>query len=128
MSTSTATASFVPNIASAGRRRRKRFGIEWAAVSVAALGASMWLRAPWLVRALVVAPATMAAIGLLQAQRKTCVLRAHEGTFEGEDFSTQKAPDAEAAASRQVAAGINRDAVLIGLGAGALAASTALVR
>jgi hypothetical protein len=125
---STATASFTPNISPAGERRRRRFGIEWAGISVAALGAAVWFRAPWPVRALVVAPAAMAAIGFLQARRQTCVLRAREGKFEGEDFSTEKAPPAQVAASRQVATGIKRDALLIGLGAGALAASTALVR
>jgi hypothetical protein len=125
---STAAAPFAPNISPAGERRRRRFGFEWAGISVAALGAAVWFRAPWLVRALVVVPATMAAVGLLQARRQTCILRAREGTFEGDDFSTVKAPAPQVPVSRRIAAGINRDAVLIGLGAGALAASTALIR
>ena len=117
-----------PNISAAGRRRRERFGAQWLGISVAALGVGVLLRAPWRVRALVLIPAALSAIGFLQARRSTCVMRAREGTFEHDDFSTDKAPASEVVVSRKVAAGINRDALLIGLGAGALAAATKLVR
>jgi len=73
-------------------------------------------------------PAAASAIGFLQASRNTCVLRAKEGTVEHDDFSTEPAPAPDVTASRRVAKGITRDAILIGIGAGALAAATALVR
>lgn len=117
-----------PNIAPAGIRRRRRFGFQLAGLSIAAAGAAMILRAPWFARAAVFFPAALAATGFLQASRNTCVLRAREGTLEHDDFTTEPAPLADVVASRKVARGVTRDAVLIGVGAGALAAATALVR
>ena len=117
-----------PNIAPAGIRRRRRFGFQFAGLSIAAVGAGMIFRAPWIARAAVFLPAAASAIGFLQASRNTCILRANEGTLEHDDFSTTPAPSSEVAVSRQVARGINRDAILIGVGAGALAAATALLR
>src|SRR6185369_493339 len=117
-----------PNIAPAGIRRRRRFAFQWAGISIAAAGAGMIFRAPWLARAAVFLPAALSATGFLQASRNTCVLRAKEGTLEHDDFSTTPAPPSEVAVSRQVAKGITRDAILIGVGAGALAAATALLR
>jgi hypothetical protein len=117
-----------PNIAPAGIRRRRRFGFQFAGISIAALGAGMIFRAPWIARAAVFLPAAAAATGFLQANRNTCVLRAREGTVEHDDFSTTPAPSSAVAVSRKVARGITRDAILIGVGAGALAAATALLR
>lgn len=117
-----------PNIAAAGIRRRRRFGFQWAGVSVAAVGAGMIFRVPWIARTAVFLPAAVAAIGLLQASRNTCILRAREGTLEHDDFSTTPAPSSVVAVSRKVATGITRDAILIGVGAGAVAAATALLR
>jgi hypothetical protein len=117
-----------PNIAPAGIRRRRRFGLRFAVISVAAAGAGVILRWPWIARAAVFIPAALSATGYLQARRNTCVLRAKEGTIERDDFSTEPAPAADVVESRKVAAGITRDAVLIGVGAGALAAATALLR
>ena len=118
----------VPNIAPAGRRRRTRFGYQLAAISIAGVGAGLIFRAPWFVRAAVFLPAASAALSLLQVRRDTCVLRAHEGTIEHDDFTTEPAPPADLAVSRRIARGITRDSILIGLAAGALAAATALVR
>ena len=117
-----------PNISPAGIRRRRRLGAQLAGISVAAAGAGMILQAPWIARAAVFFPAAASAIGYLQAGRNTCVLRAREGTLEHDDFTTEPAPAADVAASRRVATGIYRDAVLIGLGAAAIAAATVLVR
>jgi hypothetical protein len=117
-----------PNIAPAGIRRRRRLGFQLAGVSIAAVGAGMFFRAPWLARAVVFVPAAVSATGFLQASRNTCVLRAREGTLEHDDFSTTPAPASDVAISRKVARGITRDAILIGIGAGALAAATALLR
>jgi len=125
---SEATIPCQPNISPAGRRRRERFGAQWAAISIAAAGAAVLLRAPWFVRAAVFLPAAASATGFLQARRDTCVLRAREGTLEHDDFTTEPAPANDVAASRKVAAGVTRDAVLVGIVAGVLAAATALVR
>ena len=81
-----------PNIAPAGIRRRQRFGLQWAGISIAAAGAGMIFRAPWIARAAVFLPAALSATGFLQASRNTCVLRAKEGTMEHDDFSTAPAP------------------------------------
>jgi len=117
-----------PNISAAGRRRRRVVGWVGVAAGVAALGAGAVLHWPWYVRAgAVFVPAALAAVGFLQATRATCIARASEGTFENEDFSTTAAPPDEVAASRKVAAGIRRDAVLIGLLSAAVAAATALI-
>ena len=117
-----------PNIAPAEIQRRRRFGFQFAAISIAAAGAGVILRWPWIARAAVFLPAAISATGYLQASRNTCVLRAKEGTIEHDDFSTEPAPAAEVAESRKVAAGITRDSILIGVAAGALAAATTLVR
>ena len=66
--------------------------------------------------------------GAVGDRRNTCVLRAKEGTIERDNFSTEPAPMADVIESRRVAAGITRDAILIGVGAGALAAATSLLR
>jgi len=109
-----------PNISAAGRRRRIRFGNQALIVSIALLVVLVILRVPWYLGLLVFIPAVLSAIGFLQATRHTCVMRAKEGTFEHEDFSTTKAPDEEVAASRAVAARINRDAILIGVAGAAI--------
>jgi hypothetical protein len=116
-----------PNISGAGRKRRIVVGWVSLAVSGGLLGAGVVLHWPWYARAVVCLPAAMAAVGFLQATRHTCIARAAEGTFENEDFSTTPAAADEVAASRKVAASIKRDALLIGLASGALAAATAFV-
>jgi hypothetical protein len=126
--TAEAATSCKPNIAPAGRRRRERFGRQWTAIAIAGAGAAVLFRAPWFVRAAVFLPAAAAATGFLQARRDTCVLRAREGTLEHDDFTTEPAPAVDVAESRKIAAGITRDALLLGLAAGAFAAATALLR
>jgi hypothetical protein len=116
-----------PNISAAGRRRRIRFGNQWLVASVALLVALVVFRVRWYWGLLMFLPAAMSAVGFLQASRHTCVMRAKEGTFEHEDFSTTKAPDEEVAASRAVAAGINRDTVLIGLAGAAIGIVATLI-
>lgn len=115
------------NISASGRRRRMRFGNQWLIVSVALLIVLVVLRVPWYAGLLMFIPASLAAVGLLQARRNTCVMRAKEGTFEHEDFSTTKAPEDEVTASRAMAATINRDTVLVGLGSAALGVVVALI-
>jgi hypothetical protein len=110
------------NISPAGRRKRIHFGRIWLGVSLALLVALVVLRAPWYCGLAMFVPVALSAVGFLQARRNTCVMRAKEGSFENDDFSTVKAPDDEVAASRHVAAGINRDVVLLGVGGVALAA------
>jgi hypothetical protein len=108
------------NISPSGRRRRLRFGNQWLIVSVALLVVLVVMRVPWYGGLALFIPAALSAVGFLQARRDTCVMRAKEGTFEHDDFSTTKAPDAEVAASRQVAAKINRDVILIGIAGAAI--------
>jgi hypothetical protein len=115
------------NISAAGRRRRTRFGNQWLVVSVALLIVLVVLRVPWYAGLLMFIPASLSAVGFLQARRNTCVMRAKEGTFEHEDFSTTKAPDDEVAASRTMAATINRDTVLVGIAGAAIGVVAALV-
>jgi hypothetical protein len=115
------------NISAAGRRRRMRFGNLWLIVSVALLIVLVVLRVPWYCGLLMFIPASLSAVGFLQARRNTCVMRAKEGTFEHEDFSTTKASDDEVAASRTMAATINRDTVLVGIAGAALGVVAALV-
>ena len=113
-------ASCKPNISAAGRRRRTRFGNQWLVVSVALLVVLVVLRVRWYWGLTVFLPAALSAIGHLQSNRHTCVMRAKEGTFEHEDFSTTKAAVEEVVASRAVATTINRDSVLIGLAGAAI--------
>ena len=123
-----ASNACTPNIAPSGIRRRRRFGYQLAGLSAAAAGAGMIFQVPWAARSLIFFPAAMSAIGFLQANRNTCVMRAREGTLEHDDFSTEAAPALDVAASRRVAAVIYRDALLIGAVAGAIAIATALIR
>jgi hypothetical protein len=104
-----------------------RFGNQGLIVSVALLIVLAVLRVPWYVGLLMFIPASLAAVGYLQARRNTCVMRAKEGTFEHEDFSTTKAPDDEVAASRAMAGTINRDTILVGLAGAALGVAVAVV-
>lgn len=99
-----------------------------AAAALILLGVLIAVDAAWYWRALVFFPVTLAAFGFIQARRNTCVARAREGTFESDDYSKRRAPDDEVAASRRVARGINRDAVLLGLAAALAAMATATVR
>jgi hypothetical protein len=116
------------NISAAGRRRRVRVGFVSLGISVALLVALVALRAPWYWRLLLFLPASLSAVGFLQARRHTCVARAAEGTFEHDDFSTTKAPDAEVAASRAVAAGIRRDMIVAGIVAAVIGVATTALR
>jgi hypothetical protein len=117
-----------PNISASGRRRRVRFGYACSAITIVGLVAGVALRVPWFFRALLFVPAALGAVGFLQARRGTCVSRAAEGTFEHEDFSTTRAPDAEAARSRRAAIIIARDAIAVGALFGGVASATAFVR
>ena len=119
--------SCAPNISAAGRRRRRRFAGICIIAGVAALVVSVATGAPWYCRVFLAIPGALAAIGLLQARRGTCVARAAEGTFEHDDFSKTKVSAAQAARSRRAAAVITRDTVLIGILCGGLAAATALL-
>ncbi|HEX4461768.1 MAG TPA: hypothetical protein VIA18_27500 [Polyangia bacterium] len=114
-----------PNISPAGMRRRVRVG--WASVVVGAIvfAGLVALHTKWYVRLAMFLPASLAAIGFLQASRKTCVARAGEGTFEHDDFSKTPAPDDDVRRSRAMAATINRDSLLIGVAAAVLAALSA---
>jgi hypothetical protein len=116
-----------PNISAAGRRRRIRFGNQWLIVSAALLVLLVVLRARWYWGLTMFVPAALSAIGHLQASRHTCVMRAKEGTFEHEDFSTTKAAVEEVVASRAVAATINRDTILIGLCGAAIGVASTLL-
>lgn len=115
------------NFSRAGRIRRQRFGAVASAIAVGMLVAFVLVHASWFVRATVFVPAAMAAVGLLQVRRNTCVAHAAKGTFEHDDFSTTKQSEDDAAASRRVAAGIYRDAILIALAVAAVSAATAFI-
>ena len=124
----TADNPCTPNISAAGQRRRRRIGLQMAGLTVAATGAGLIFRAPWVARTAVFFPAAVSAIGYLQANRNTCVMRARQGTLEHDDFTTEPAPAADVAKSRRVAISIYRDALLVGVAAAAIAAATAFVR
>jgi hypothetical protein len=113
-------ASCKPNISAAGRRRRIQFGNRFLVAAVVLLVVLVVLRVRWYWGLTMFFPAALSAIGHLQANRNTCVMRAKEGTFEHEDFSTTKAAVEEVVASRAVAATINRDTILIGLAGAAI--------
>lgn len=115
------------NFSRAGRIRRQRVGIAAIVVTVGLAIVFAVLHTGWYVRALVFLPAAMAAVSLLQVTRNTCVAHAAKGNFENEDFSTTKQDEADAAASRRVAATIYRDALLIGIVVAAAAAGTAFL-
>jgi hypothetical protein len=109
-----------PNISPAGLRKRRVFG-SWNVAAAGLLAAGLVLiHARWFWCLGVFLPAALAAIGFLQASRKTCVARAAEGTFERDDFSKTAAPDDDVGRSRKVSSGITRDSILIGVAAAAL--------
>ena len=138
MSTATATpgvdlplldgAACAPNISAAGRRTRRRLGQVCVALSVVLTAAAVVFRLPWYARGVVIFPAALAAVSLLQARRHTCIRRAAEGTVEHDDFSTSPAAAADAAASRRLSRGIVRDTVLWAVAVGGVAMATALAR
>jgi hypothetical protein len=109
-----------PNISRSGVRRRYQFGAIGAAITVALAVGMAVARVRWFWCLIVFVPAAGAAVSLLQAVRKTCVARAAEGTFEHEDFSKTPAAEDDAIRSREVAAKISRDSMIIGVVAVAL--------
>jgi hypothetical protein len=123
-----ATPLCKPNISEAGRRRRRVLGTVALVVAVAALAVLIALRAAWYWRLLVALPAALYRLNVLQAEHATCVLRAREGTFEHDDFSTTKVADEDAAASRAVAAGISRAGLIAGVVAAAIAVGSIWIR
>lgn len=122
-----ADAPIQANISTSGCRRRERLGRQGAAFSIALFGAFVVLRVPWFWRLVLFFPAAGAAISLLQSRRTVCVLRAKQGVFENEDGSTRPVSDDEARASRAIARGIQRDAVLIGAASTGAAVALAFV-
>jgi hypothetical protein len=102
-------------------------GVVASGLTVALAIAFIVSHAAWYVRTLVFVPAALSAIGFLQASRNTCVAHARQGTFEHNDFSMTKAPADQVEASRRVASGIMRDALLLGIAAAAVAAATSLI-
>ena len=102
-----------PNISRAGIRRRIGIGAVCTALTVLLIASLVVARARWFWCLTVFVPAFVAAIGFLQAARKTCVARAAEGTFEHDDFSKTPAAEDDVVRSREVAAAIMRHSVLI---------------
>ena len=125
---SESAAACKSNISPAGRRIRTRFGTLWLVISGVLLATLVALKASWYCRLLMFVPATLSAVGYLQARRNTCIARAAEGTFEHHDLSKTKAPDDEVAASRAVAGGIRRDMVLVGLVGAVIGVATVAIR
>ena len=105
----------------------RRLGYGGLALMVVVTGLFMAAHVAWYVRLFVFLPAVVGSVSLLQVRRNTCVSRAREGTFEHEDGSTTPMEDADARASRKVAAGIRRDGFLVAAACAALAAATSFV-
>ena len=103
-----------PNISKAGIRRRIGIGIACSVLTALLVVTLLVVRARWFWCVSVFLPAFLAAIGFLQAGRKTCVARAAEGTFEHDDFSRTPAAEDDVVRSREVAAAIVRHSLLIG--------------
>lgn len=108
-------AACQPNISPAGVRRRRVFGTWNVALGVVLALVLAAFHARWFWRLSVFFPVALAAVGFLQARRRTCVRHAREGTFEHDDFSTTPADAGDLRRSRVVAAGITRDAILLGV-------------
>ena len=117
-----------PNLSGAGRRLRKRIGIALIFVTVLLLIGLVSGGVPWRWRLWLGLPVALTTLSFLQVLRNTCVARAVDGTFEGDDFSRVRVSDVQAAASRRVAMTIGRDALLVGVAGGLLGAATALIR
>jgi hypothetical protein len=103
-----------PNISKAGIRRRIGIGLVSSALTALLVVSLVIARARWYLCLIVFVPAFTAAIGFLQAGRKTCVARAAEGTFEHDDFSKTPAEQDDVVRSREAAAAIMRHSLLIG--------------
>ena len=112
-----------PNITSRGRRRRRALGVASGVVALLMLVAVVVRRDPISVRLLVFVPTFVSALGMLQAQRGTCVARAMEGRTERDGAPAMAADAAAVKASRRVATVVVRDAAFIGLAGAAVAAA-----
>lgn len=62
------------NIGPSGIRRRRLGGIVWLVVSIFAIAAMLMMHVSRAGRATIAIPVFLAAIGLLQAQARTCVV------------------------------------------------------
>jgi len=114
------------NINAAGRRRRTRVGLFSVAACVALLVSFVVSGAHPIVRLTLFFPAFMAAVGLLQVRRNTCVALAAMGKREG-DRGLEAAPEQEVLASRRVGNTIYRDGLLLALAAALLAFATGFI-
>ncbi len=61
----------LPNIGDIGARRRRTGGIVWLVLAIAAAAALIVLHEPRALRAVLVIPFALSAIGFLQARDKT---------------------------------------------------------
>ncbi|NOT33075.1 MAG: hypothetical protein HOP12_02780 [Candidatus Eisenbacteria bacterium] len=105
----------IPNISGPARRQRLVGGIIGVAAAIAVLLAveRLGLPRPW--RLMSFPPLLLGAIGLLQAQRSTCIALAATGR---RDLNGARDTVTDAAARAQIArqsAGVLRDAVLASL-------------
>jgi len=103
-----------PNYSAAGRTRRKLVAALGVGTTLLAVVVLYVVDAAWPMRLIAGIPAAGSMLSMLQVRRNTCILHAGKGTFEHDDFSTTRASEAAAIASRKVAATIWRDALAFG--------------
>jgi len=63
----------VTNLADRGVRQRRTMGMIWLVISFIATGALIVFGAPRVWRLVLIVPFALAAVGLIQAQERTCV-------------------------------------------------------
>jgi hypothetical protein len=85
----------ISNISATGIRRRRNMGIAWAIVAIVGAVAAIATDAPQSWRVILALPIALAAVGLLQAYERTCVVLGAVNKRENADGTYSPMPDAE---------------------------------
>ncbi|HEY7393846.1 MAG TPA: hypothetical protein VH559_03345 [Gemmatimonadaceae bacterium] len=114
------TTEAVTNLADRGVRQRRTMGITWLVISLIATGSLIVFNAPRVWRLALVVPFALTAVGLIQAQERTCVALGAAHKRENPDGTLSDVPAEQCAAINRKVTSILVRVVLIAVAATAI--------
>ena len=110
----------VANLAERGVQQRRTMGITWLVISLITAGSLIVFGAPRMWRLALAVPFAMAAVGLLQAQERTCVALGAARKRENPDGTFSDVPASECPAINRKVRSILMRVVMITVAATAI--------